>query len=172
MSRLLIYTHTQSSIVLSTQECWSEVSDSAGKMEVCDFLTVWQTQSQSWIRAPSSALCYTSCKPIPYGPFSRELNCIKRKGKMLGNSYLNAELEPRHLQLQLICSDDGRVFSVLFFLSNVLVLPWMLLKATCSGTVVFSLLNNARQTITNALHICLTTTAYWRSWNLRRYKAE
>lgn len=59
---------------------------------------------------------------------------------MLGNSYLKAELEPRHPHLQLICSDDGHAFSVLFVLSNVLILPRMVLKATCSRIVVFSLL--------------------------------
>lgn len=66
--------------------------------------------------------------------------------------------EPRHPQQQLIPSDDGRAFSVLLVLSNVLILPQMLLKATCSRIVVFNLLNNARQT--NTLHICLTVTAY------------
>lgn len=76
-------------------------------------------------------------------------NCIKRKGKMVGNSYLNTELEHRHSQLQLICSDDGCAFSVLSILSNVLLLPQLLLKATCCRIVVFSILNNARQTIAN-----------------------
>jgi len=79
---------------------------------------------------------------------------------MLGNGYLNAELEPRHPQLHLMCSDDGCAFSGLFIPSNGLILPQMLLKATCSSIVVFSLLNNARQTITNTWHLCLTTTAY------------
>lgn len=87
-------------------------------------------------------------------------NCIKRKGKMLGNSYLNTDLEHRHPQLQLVCSDDGCAFSVLSILSNVLMLPQMSLKAMCCGIVVFSILNNARQTIANTLHICFATTAY------------
>lgn len=56
----------------------------------------------------------------------------KQKTNVEQHYDLNAELEPKHPQLQFLCSDAGLAFSVLSILSNVSMLPLELLKAIYS----------------------------------------
>lgn len=155
MFRLLIYTHTQSSLVPSTQNI-SKVCDTAGQMKC---VTSWQYPKPELNLGSQQCLMLYFLQKNSLRSFSRELDCIKRKAKHWETVILMQSWNPDIPNCSSYVVTMDVLFFVLFILSDVLLLPQTLLKATCSGIVVFSLLNNARQTNTNTLHIGLTTAA-------------